>query len=173
MPRNAIRFCDNACTPMSFGYRGNLPLNIRGEFPNFLGKRFSLRLSAFGNLIGHVVGIRAEEKAIDLDAGRSIAFVKHAQSVGDRAVRINPRPNVRVLFDVLVSQPSIAAAKCSLPKPASAWMRLGVKIKPLAQRHIVRDGFSGIVLGRHDRYSPTVLLEPVRRFNVARLAIIA
>lgn len=137
------------------------------------GKVRSSRLATLRNLVRIVVGFGSKKQAFQFDARGRVAFVENAQTIWDGSVRVNPRPDMRAFLDLFVSKATVAAAKGSLPEAASVWMSLRVKIKTLAQSHIVRDGFSGIVLGRHYRCPLTVLLEPVRRFNVARLAIIA
>ncbi len=134
----------------------------------------SARLASFGHFVGHVVGIGAEKKMIRVDARPDITAMKNLQAGRNRPILHFPRPDVSISLDCLEAKSPVTVTKGSLPQATPRRVGLGIKLQTLGKRHVVRDAFSCIILGRHG-YSPIVVdaQSRVGVISAARLAMVA
>lgn len=90
-------------------------------------RMFSLAVQCmppFGDHVGHVVGVRAEEQVADIDAPRHITSVQDVKSVRDRSVDRKPREAVSLLHLALPIQEAVAVDfGGSCPQDTSALIR--------------------------------------------------
>lgn len=120
------------CGSPDFDYIGRSDLRI--------GYPFAVLVSPLHNLVRGVVGVRAKEQVVRVDAGAIVAAMTDKQSVWNLAVMALVREAVRILETVTNAQYRVAGSCVTAPANMAAGQGFwnGVVVQPLRNGPMIR-----------------------------------